>query len=231
MIVITLFITVFFDIILLILIGYLFNKEQGYKTILSEMTQERGLFEEQKKAIVELFSKQKKEFSDKSQHVEKVAAVSEQQARLTRREFSLQAKKNEKLMEAKIEEFLREISSQQSLIEKMSRSVASERQRLSRLINRGEQLAKVFSSDVAYEDILSDLKIQKYNDARYLLGRGYTCEEIATDMGLKKRGGRNVVEFGRKRRYLTITRIKPLARYYSDSIYPLQESAIKIRAT
>ena len=57
--------------------------------------------------------------------------------------------------------------------------------KLAKVIRRAETLAQFFKSDLACEDLLKDIEMKKYDDARAMLAKGHSREAIAEALGLR----------------------------------------------
>ncbi|MFW7381824.1 MAG: hypothetical protein ACOH5I_23665 [Oligoflexus sp.] len=85
-----------------------------------------------------------------------------------------------KKVDVSVEDITRHRSSISALIQKAQR----ERQFLSKSVTKAEKLIQFFKSKVPVEEVLEEIEDKKYLDARHLLAKGLSVEEVATEIGL-----------------------------------------------
>lgn len=69
-------------------------------------------------------------------------------------------------------------------LEAMINNCDSQHKLLLRSIKRAERLAKFFTKDMPYEDIIADLTTKKYQDARAMITSGVPAHQVAKELGL-----------------------------------------------
>ena len=85
----------------------------------------------------------------------------------------------------KLEQPLKELSRRQNSLEGMIRLCGQQRESLLEAVKKGEVLAKFFHEEIPYDQLLKDIELKKYDDARRLIGRGVPREQIAKELGLR----------------------------------------------
>lgn len=85
----------------------------------------------------------------------------------------------------KLEEPLKEFSRRQNSLEGMIRLSGQTRDSLLEAVRKGEVLSKFFHEDIPYEQLLKDIELKKYDDARKLMVKGVPREQIARELGLR----------------------------------------------
>ncbi|MDD9950335.1 MAG: hypothetical protein OXT67_02095 [Zetaproteobacteria bacterium] len=58
------------------------------------------------------------------------------------------------------------------------------RDRLNRSLQRAETLAQFFSKDIPYDQIMRDIEMKKYEEAKRMLREGYDRQSVAAEVGL-----------------------------------------------
>lgn len=172
------------DLGLLAAVFVLSRRQVAYGNSLLEMTEERRLLEELRDGVrAELASAQEQN----RQAVEKVgrlALEAEQEVKTgaTVMQQSLDTVVAE--LRGGLEQSLAEVSQHAETLEKLVRQAGRQRLALQRLVQRAERLCRFFDKNVPYEEILDELEDKKYADARALIARGVSAQEIAQELGL-----------------------------------------------
>lgn len=86
----------------------------------------------------------------------------------------------------KFENHQAKIKEQKFSIESLIKKVNKQRLLLIKSVSRAEELTKFFSSEVPYEEVLTEIKDKKYQDARSLLTDGMPLKEVAKELGLSE---------------------------------------------
>ena len=81
---------------------------------------------------------------------------------------------------------LRELSKKQASTSTLLRKVDYERERILKVVKRGEKIVKFFDEKTPYSDVLKEMETKKYDDCRSLLSQGMNSDQIATELGISK---------------------------------------------
>jgi DNA anti-recombination protein RmuC len=76
------------------------------------------------------------------------------------------------------------LEEKQHFVAKIARDATRERENLSLVVNRAEQLVRVLKSSGSWEDVVDELESKRVNDVRALLARGESHDKICRDFGI-----------------------------------------------
>ena len=60
-----------------------------------------------------------------------------------------------------------------------------EKDQLLNAVRKGQILSKFFNQEIPYEQLLKDIELKKYDDARRLIGQGYSADQVAKELGMR----------------------------------------------
>ena len=177
---------VFLDIGLLVAIFLLNRKQETHGDLLADLTEERRLLSELRDSVKsELSSAQisNKEIVAKVSHI---AAEAEQEVKNSGQTLATGMEEIFSDLNIRFEKPLKELARRQASVETLSKRIDKERERLLKVITRGESLVKFFDEKTPFEDVIKDLENKKYEDCRHLLAKGVSEEQIASELGMSK---------------------------------------------
>jgi type I site-specific restriction endonuclease len=76
------------------------------------------------------------------------------------------------------------LEEKQHFVAKIARDAARERENLTLVVSRAEQLVRVLKSSGSWEDVVDELESKRVNDVRALLARGESHDKICRDFGI-----------------------------------------------
>ncbi len=85
---------------------------------------------------------------------------------------------------AQMEEPLQLMTKQRTRLSALIQKSQKEREFLQKAIQRAEKLAKFFNQNIPYEELLEEITDKKYSDARFLLAKGLSAQQVAKELGL-----------------------------------------------
>jgi len=170
-----------------ILLGffYYFKKNQDHAEVLEALTEERVAMKGIKEEILGEINEARQKTQKQISRFQQLAAEVEQDAKNGK---DLMKQSLEELLgefSRKLEEPLRELSRRQNSLEQLLKKAARERLNLSQSLQKGESLSRFFNKEIPYEDLLKDIELKKYEDARKLIGQGYPPDQIARELGMR----------------------------------------------
>jgi predicted transcriptional regulator len=184
MIVTALILIFLFDVALLFAFLYL-NKNQGVSSdLLLEITDERRKISELTETLRNEIQQNQIRSKENLNKVAHLAAEAEQEVKNSGETLA-------KNMQDLIQEFttncelpLNELAKRHASLESIYKKIEREKNNLAKLISRSENLVRFFQDHLPYEEVIKDIEIKKYADARQLLTQGMTPEKVASELGL-----------------------------------------------
>ena len=152
--------------------------------LLAEITRERQMFQELATSLREEIDSAHTSSRQALLQVQTLAAEIEQDAKGSKEVITQNVKDVYTEMSTQIEKPLADLSVRQNSLELLLRKVTSERKILVALLARGEKLCKFFDGQLPYDEILKEIEMKKYTDARNLLAQGIGYQQVASDLGL-----------------------------------------------
>ena len=185
------------DVLLLGVIYYLGKQRINPIEIVKELTEERKVLGELRRAVKEEIG-----FQDAKgkQIVDKVSTLATEIEMELKAGGATMAQEVDRILAnvaARIDEPLQALARKQAALEMLLKRVERERQILVKAVGRGEKIAKFFDKRLPYEDVLEEIEDKKYVDARQLLSQGVPPKQVATELGLPESEVNLLVGLGR----------------------------------
>ncbi len=79
---------------------------------------------------------------------------------------------------------LEEIASQRTRLSALLQKSKQERQILQKSMARAEKLSRFFDRRIPYQEVLEEIEDKKYSDARFLLSKGLSAQQVASELNL-----------------------------------------------
>lgn len=172
------------DLILLGLVYFLNKQKFNPIDTLKELNHERSLLKEVRSGIENELHKKYQEFEDLYKKINTIAVELDHSNTV----YSSNVKGE---MQDLLHSFSEKMSDAgDSLYHKKAalgtalQKADEQSERLIRLIRRAEKLSMFFSKSVPYEEVLEEIEDKKYIDARHLLAKGLSPEEVSKEIGL-----------------------------------------------
>ncbi|NRA43922.1 MAG: hypothetical protein HRU09_03085 [Oligoflexales bacterium] len=174
-----------FDVGILIFLFILLQKKQGNEELLQDLTEERRLLNNLKNEIKSDIDRSSELTQSQVKKMMKLAAEVERDANLSKENLASHLEEVFTEFTQKLESPMLEMTKKHHLLESMLRKVEFEKKRLLKAIQKGEKICKFFHNDLPYDELLKDIELKKYEDARKLLTQGYSSEKVATELGMR----------------------------------------------
>jgi hypothetical protein len=172
------------DVFLLGVVYFLGRQKHSNSQIFLELEEERKILKELQFAV-----KEEAEIGEQKcrEILGRVTAIAT--------DIEMEVKQNGEVINKEVEQIIAKISDQiqeplksinikQASLEALLKKIEKERLVLNKSISRGEKLVKFFNGAVPYEEVLKEIEDKKYSDARQLLTKGFSPNEVASELGL-----------------------------------------------
>lgn len=180
-----LFILLIMDLVLIagIFLYLKYNKNQA--VVLESLTEERIAIKRIRTGFDEALTEGLQEMGKKLDEFRQLSAETERETKTARTQ--IREALDEVLIEfgSRLEEPLTELSRRQNSLEGTIKLSEKQKSILLEGIKKGEILAKFFHQEIPYDQLLKDIELKKYDDARKLLSRGLPGEQVARELGLR----------------------------------------------
>lgn len=173
------------DVILLGVIYLMSRRKVNISgNMISEITEERHMLNELRESVREELLEASHKIKLATNEINRIAAEVEADAKGGATAIRTELESAATDLCQKFSEPLKELEIRQTALTKLYRQVEKQRELLLRTVNKGEQITKFFNSKIPYEDLLSEIEEKKYDDARALLAKGITTNEVAAQLGM-----------------------------------------------
>ena len=174
-----------FDVGILIFLYSLLQKKQGSEELLQDLTEERRLLNNLKNEVKSEIDRSNELTQSQVKKMMKLAAEVEHDANLSKENLATHLEEVFTEFTQKLESPMLEMTKKHHLLENMLRKVEFEKKRLLKAIQKGEKICRFFHNDLPYDELLKDIELKKYEDARKLLTQGYSSEKVASELGMR----------------------------------------------
>ena len=174
-----------FDVGILFFLYLLLQKKQGSEELLQDLTEERRLLNNLKTEVKSEIDRASDLTQSQLKKIMKLAAEVERDANLSKENLASHLEEVFTEFTQKLESPMLEMTKKHHLLESMLRKVDFEKKRLLKAIQKGEKICKFFHNDLPYDELLKDIELKKYEDARKLLTQGYSSEKVASELGMR----------------------------------------------
>ena len=162
----------------------LLRNQKGTDLAISDLTAERELISNLQSTIKKDISITNAEQKTMMSKLSMIAAEIEQEVSSQKSGITENLDEITSELAKEFEAPLRELTRKQNAIEALYKRLKQERLEVDRATEKASQLIKFFNDKVPYEDILSELEDKKYMDARRLLSKGMSPDEVSNRLGL-----------------------------------------------
>jgi hypothetical protein len=174
------------DVGLVLAFYYLNRRQERQDGVLAEITEERLAITELRDRIKADLTAAEATSRAARSDIAKLAAEAELEVKNGGGILAVELEKFVNEFRARIEGNIKEISRKQLSLEKAQKKIEIEREKLTKTVGRAEKLAKFFSKNLPYEEVLAEIEDQKYIDARRLLTQGVAPKAVAAQLGMKE---------------------------------------------
>jgi hypothetical protein len=172
------------DIFLLLSIFFLYKKWESHDTVLSDITEERQIIFGIQKEIREDCLKTESKSNDFLFKIQKIASEIESDIEQSKKTIRDNLESVVIDLSTSFEVPLKELMLRQQSLHSLYNKISEEKDLLSKMLLRAENLVHFFDQKKNYEDVLKDIEQKKYDDARSLMARGFTAQRIVKELGL-----------------------------------------------
>lgn len=172
------------DILLIAGMYILLRNQRGTDLAVSDLTAERELISNLQSTIKRDISATNAEQKTMMSKLSKIAAEIEQEVSTQKSGITDNLDEITSELAKEFETPLRELTRKQNALEALYKRLKQERSEVEKATAKAAQLTKFFNEKVPYEDILSELEDKKYMDARRLLSKGLSTDEVSNRLGL-----------------------------------------------
>lgn len=174
------------DLVLIVAFFRLQKRQLANQEIVRELTEERSMLSDLRNQIrSELLSTQSQVRALKDQ-VQVLATEAEQEVRQGLGEITREVDAIIGTISQKLDAPMQALSEKQHFVAQLSRDVKKERELLSRLVARSENVAKLLQAGGSWEDVVDQLQARRYADIRAMLARGMQAERIARELDVSE---------------------------------------------
>ena len=178
------FLLLFIDLILLGVIYFLGKQRIRPMDLLREIHEEKRQLKELRTTIAEDMKIKHVQAKELYEKISKIAAEAELELRGTGDVFANELNRVLEELSGEVKKSVEQIARERSSISSILQKSREERQLLTKNIRRSEKLVKFFNKNIPYEEVLEEIEDKKYVDARHLLSRGLTIDEVCNEVGL-----------------------------------------------
>jgi hypothetical protein len=183
--IVTLFsVLIFLDVVLMLIFMKLNRKNISMSQILQTLTEERDLLNSQKQELLNELSSNVSECKSYHDKVKVMATEVDQDLSRCKNILSQEVTGTIEGMRGEIMETVSSLTQKQLGVEALLKKLQQEKTILQKNIVSAKALASVLGGKASYEAAIGDLESRKYQDARELIAKGKTAQEVAEDLGL-----------------------------------------------
>ena len=182
------------DLILIVAIVRLKNRQMASAEVIRELTEERAMLTDLRNQIrTEIVSAQQQARQLKDQ-MQVLATEAEQEVRQGVAEITREVETIVNNVSQRLDAPMKSLHEKQHYLVRLAKEAQKEREILSRVVSRAENIAKILKSSGSWEDVVDEIEAKRMADMRALLTKGVTPEKIARDLGIPEQQVRLVAE-------------------------------------
>lgn len=172
------------DLALIAAVFFVNRKQTNQAELLGELTEERQFLTELRNSIHEEMQQVQARSKETIKKITHMATEVEQEVKSGGKNMASEVEKVVEELSSQFEQPLKQLNRKQAAIENLIRRADKQRQLLTRALERSEKLTNFFNKQLPYEDVIEQLQDKKYQDARHLLAKGLSAEEVAREVGM-----------------------------------------------
>jgi DNA anti-recombination protein RmuC len=182
------------DLILIVAFVRLKNRQMASAEVIRELTEERAMLTDLRNQIrTEIVSAQQQARQLKDQ-MQVLATEAEQEVRQGVAEITREVETIVNNVSQRLDAPMKSLHEKQHYLVRLAKEAQKEREILSRVVSRAENIAKILKSSGSWEDVVDEIEAKRMADMRALLTKGVTPEKIARDLGIPEQQVRLVAE-------------------------------------
>jgi hypothetical protein len=172
------------DLILIVAILRLKRGQSASAEVIRELTEERAMLADLRSQIrSEILSAQQQARQLKDQ-MQVLATEAEQEVRHGVAEITREVETIINNVSERLDGPMKSLHEKQHYLVRLAKEAQKEREILSRVVARAENIAKVLKSNGSWEDVVDEIEAKRMADMRALLTKGVNPEKIARDLDI-----------------------------------------------
>ncbi len=151
---------------------------------ITEITEERHILTELRETVREELEAAHAKAAQVLAKSTKLAAEVESEVRTATAAIRQELENAAHEIAGRFAEPLAELEMRQNSLTKLYKQLDRQKDVLSRMLSKGEQITKFFDDKVPYQEVLAEIEEKKYDDARALLARGLDIAQVSSQLGM-----------------------------------------------
>jgi DNA anti-recombination protein RmuC len=172
------------DLILIIAFLRLQRRQSASTEVIRELTEERALLSDLRNQIrgeLQTAHQQARQLKDQMQVL---ATEAEQEVRQGIVNITREVDTIIETISQRLDGPLRALNEKQHFLVRLSKEAQKERELLSLVVGRAENMARVLKSSGTWEDVVDEIEAKRMSDMRAMLASGVAPDKIARDLGI-----------------------------------------------
>lgn len=162
----------------------MYRKWQAHSQILSDITEERQIVSKLHQEVKDQIGQSEKRVTDLLAKVNQIAAEIEQEIKNSSETISKNIQDLVDDLTSQFEFPLKDLVDKRKSLETVLNQATKERKTLAALLSRSESYIKLFNHDLSYGEVIKEIEMKKYQEARSMLVSGNTEENVADVLGI-----------------------------------------------
>jgi len=175
---------VLLDVGLLACFYFLNRRQEANIELIEELAQERLLLTELRSSVQEELESAQFKAKEALNHITKIATEAELEVKNGGSTIARELEGVVGQLTEKFEIPLKDLAKRTGYLENLLRKVDTEKRVLKNLIGRSEEVIRFYDDKVPYEQVIEEIESKKYSDARALLAKGLTVENISSELNM-----------------------------------------------
>ena len=173
------------DVVLLAVV-FLMSRRKGNipSSLMAEITEERHMLNELRESVREELRDASLKIQSATKNINRIAAEVDADTKGVASAIRTELESAASELCSRFTAPLTELEARQTALIKLYKQIDRQKEMLARTVNKGEQITKFFNNKIPYEELLSEIEEKKYDDARALLAKGISSQEIASQLGM-----------------------------------------------
>ena len=174
------------DIILIVGFLRLQGRQVASSEIIRELTEERAMLTDLRNQIRSEMAAAQQQARTLKDQMQVLATEAEQEVRQGVSGIAQEVDAIISGVAQRLDGPMKALNEKQHYIVRLAKDAQREREQLSRIVTRAENLAKILKSTGSWEDVVDEIEAKRMADMRALLTKGIAPEKIARDLGVSE---------------------------------------------
>ncbi len=162
------------------------RRQAAHHEVVRELTEERTVLLELRAQIRDELLDAQNQVKAMKEQVQVLALEAEQEVRHGLSGITKEVETVISTVSQRLTGPLTVLDDKQRYIAQLAKDVKKERELLSRLVSRSENVAKLLQAGGSWEDIVDEIQARRYEDIRAMLARGQSPDVIANELGVSE---------------------------------------------